>query len=50
MGGYPAWLLNETGLALRTAEPQYLRAVDAWWGELLPKIQPHLYSKGINLL
>ena len=45
-GGYPAWLLNEDGLELRTAEPKYLAAVDAWWGELLPKVKPHLYSAG----
>ena len=46
MGGFPAWLLNVTGLQLRTAEPQYLAAVDAWWGELLPRVKPHLYSEG----
>jgi hypothetical protein len=45
-GGFPAWLLNASNVALRTADTRYLAAVDAWWGELLPVVKPHLYSVG----
>jgi hypothetical protein len=49
MGGLPAWLLLKTGadgLKLRTYEPQYIAAVDRWWGALLAAAGPYAYSKG----
>ena len=48
-GGMPWWLLNEAS-ALRTYEPGYIAAVDRWWGVLLPKVKPMLYSNGGNVV
>ena len=33
-------------MKLRSEDPDYLAAVDAWWAELLPRIQPLLYRNG----
>uniref|UniRef100_A0A8C9R403 Beta-galactosidase n=1 Tax=Scleropages formosus TaxID=113540 RepID=A0A8C9R403_SCLFO len=46
MGGLPAWLLNKTDIVLRSSDPDYIRAVDNWMGNLLPKIKPFLYQNG----
>jgi len=46
MGGLPAWLLAKPGIKLRTYEQQYIAAVERWWGELLPRVRPYLYSLG----
>ncbi|KAM0938187.1 putative beta-galactosidase [Dioscorea sansibarensis] len=47
LGGFPAWLLGiEPALKLRSSDPAFLQLVDKWWGVLLPKILPLLYSKG----
>ena len=45
-GGFPAWLLTKDGIEFRTNETSYITAVDKWWGELLPRVKPHLYSAG----
>ncbi len=45
-GGLPWWLLNEPDLALRTSDPAYLKHVDAWWGELIPRVVPYLSTHG----
>ncbi|CAI9584524.1 unnamed protein product [Staurois parvus] len=50
MGGLPAWLLYKKDIALRTSDPDYLKAVDSWLSVLLPKIQPRLYSNGGNII
>ncbi|KAK9131170.1 hypothetical protein Sjap_011657 [Stephania japonica] len=45
--GFPAWLLGiEPSLRLRSSDPAYLQLVERWWGILLPKIVPLLYSSG----
>mmetsp|Transcript_125489 Transcript_125489/g.360724 ORF Transcript_125489/g.360724 Transcript_125489/m.360724 type:complete len:705 (+) Transcript_125489:95-2209(+) len=46
MGGLPAWLLRRENIRLRTYNEPYIEAVDRWWGELLPKMKPLLYSNG----
>ncbi|XP_048234475.1 beta-galactosidase 17 [Ricinus communis] len=47
LGGFPAWLLAiEPPLKLRSSDPAYLKSVDRWWGVLLPKVTPLLYSNG----
>lgn len=33
-------------MKLRSDDPDYLAAVDAWWGELLPRMKPLLYQNG----
>ncbi|NXB88070.1 BGAL galactosidase, partial [Vidua chalybeata] len=50
MGGLPAWLLWKPDIILRTSDPAYLAAVDSWLHVLLPKIKPHLYHQGGNII
>ncbi|KAL1814359.1 hypothetical protein ACET3Z_016933 [Daucus carota] len=47
LGGFPAWLLSiEPAVRLRSSDPAFLHLVDNWWGILLPKMAPLLYSNG----
>lgn len=50
MGGLPAWLLWKADVILRSSDPAYLAAVDAWLHVLLPKIKPRLYQHGGNII
>uniref|UniRef100_A0A663MZG3 Galactosidase beta 1 like n=1 Tax=Athene cunicularia TaxID=194338 RepID=A0A663MZG3_ATHCN len=50
MGGLPAWLLWKPDIVLRSSDPAYLSAVDSWLRVLLPKIKPHLYQHGGNII
>ncbi|NWH59717.1 BGAL galactosidase, partial [Geococcyx californianus] len=50
MGGLPAWLLWKPDIILRSSDPAYLAAVDSWLHVLLPKIKPHLYQYGGNII
>ncbi|XP_075772229.1 LOW QUALITY PROTEIN: beta-galactosidase-like [Pelodiscus sinensis] len=50
MGGLPAWLLWKPDIVLRSSDPDYLRAVDSWLGVLLPRVRPHLYQNGGNII
>ncbi|KAG8362986.1 hypothetical protein BUALT_BualtUnG0016800 [Buddleja alternifolia] len=46
-GGFPAWLLaQEPAVTLRSSDPAFLDLVETWWGNLLPKMSPLLYSNG----
>lgn len=45
-GGFPAWLSGTPGLRLRSSDPAYLDAVDAWFDELLPRLVPLQASHG----
>ncbi len=50
-GGLPAWLLEDGVLpggarTLRTSDPSYLAAVDAWFDALLPHVVPLLATRG----
>jgi len=44
-GGFPSWLLTKNA-TLRTYERNYIAQVDRWYGALMPKLKPHLYSNG----
>lgn len=46
MGGFPAWLLRDPNIRLRTSDTTYLSYVDKWLGMLLPKMKPLLYENG----
>ncbi|KAL6585160.1 Beta-galactosidase 17 [Orobanche minor] len=47
LGGLPAWLLaEEPAIRLRSSDPAFLDLVAKWWGVLLPKVSPFLYSNG----
>ncbi|MFG2140582.1 beta-galactosidase family protein [Streptomyces sp. NPDC048650] len=37
-GGLPQWLTGSLGRRVRTRDPAYLRAVDAWFARLLPQV------------
>jgi beta-galactosidase len=39
-GGLPAWLLADRNMELRCADPAYLKAVDAWYDQLIPRLVP----------
>ncbi|GAQ91566.1 Beta-galactosidase [Klebsormidium nitens] len=45
-GGFPAYLLTQGPMQLRSSDPRYLAAVDHWWGELLPRVKPLLWHNG----
>lgn len=50
-GGFPAWLLNkdiagDSPIKLRSSDPRFLKHVDAYFGQLLPRLAAQLYSKG----
>ncbi|CAA0821140.1 Beta-galactosidase 17 [Striga hermonthica] len=47
LGGFPAWLLaEEPAIRLRSSDPAFLNMVEKWWGILLPKVSPFLYTNG----
>ncbi|WP_194893158.1 glycoside hydrolase family 35 protein [Catenulispora pinisilvae] len=45
-GGLPSWLLAEPDLALRSTDPAFLEAVEAYLDALLPIISPRLGTRG----
>ncbi|MER5204188.1 beta-galactosidase family protein [Streptomyces sp. NPDC002825] len=45
-GGLPSWLLAEPDIRLRTRDPRFLAAVDAFFERLLTPLLPHLASRG----
>ena len=46
-GGFPAWLLKDTSISLRsTKSKEYIMAVESWMSVLLPQLQPLLYANG----
>ena len=45
-GGLPWWLNVEDDIELRCSNPAYLKAVDAWWEELLPRVNHLLSTNG----
>ncbi|XP_030064613.1 beta-galactosidase-1-like protein isoform X2 [Microcaecilia unicolor] len=50
MGGLPAWLLQNQNIILRSSDSDYLRAVDSWLSQLLPRMKPRLYQNGGNII
>jgi beta-galactosidase len=49
-GGFPVWLKFKPDLVVRTNNPAYLAAQDAWLAELLPKVAAHQINKGGNVI
>ncbi|MBB6637123.1 beta-galactosidase [Cohnella thailandensis] len=45
-GGLPAWLLEDANVRLRSCDPAYLRHVDDYYDELLPRLKPLLCTSG----
>lgn len=45
-GGFPAWLLKDKNIELRCYDEPYLKHVDEWFDELIPRIAPYQYSNG----
>ena len=46
-GGYPAWLVKNTSIILRSMDnEQYITYVESWMSVLLPKLKPLLYANG----
>uniref|UniRef100_A0A182VZ59 Beta-galactosidase n=1 Tax=Anopheles minimus TaxID=112268 RepID=A0A182VZ59_9DIPT len=47
MGGFPHWLLTKyPTIKLRTYDADYLREVNIWYNQLMPRIVPYLYGNG----
>ncbi len=58
-GGLPAWLRTEPGdalplrlrkITLRSSDPLFLEAVDAYYARLIPRLAAHQLSRGGNIL
>ncbi|MDO5739271.1 MAG: beta-galactosidase [Ornithinimicrobium sp.] len=45
-GGLPAWLMAEPDLALRTMDPRFITAVDAWFDAICDVMRPLLATHG----
>ncbi|KMM36889.1 glycoside hydrolase family 35 protein [Guptibacillus hwajinpoensis] len=46
MGGLPSWLLKEDDMALRCSHPAFLKHVEDYFDELLPRLKPYLLQNG----
>lgn len=46
LGGYPSWLLKDRNVVLRSTEPKYTAAVQAWFARLGQEITPLLAKNG----
>ena len=49
-GGLPAWLLAKPKLRVRSTDQQYLSAVEHYYHELLPRLQPYQIDQGGPIL
>lgn len=45
-GGLPSWLMVEPGIALRTMDPVFTAAVDAWYDAVCDQMRPLLATNG----
>lgn len=45
-GGLPSWLLADPGMRLRCSHPPFLRKIEAYYDELLPRLKPLLCTSG----
>lgn len=45
-GGFPYWLLNYPGMALRCSDPIYLKKIGNYYDRLIPCIRPYLMTNG----
>ncbi|GGO95593.1 glycoside hydrolase family 35 protein [Stakelama pacifica] len=46
LGGYPAWLLKDRKLVLRSRDPDYTAAVDRWMMRLGKEVKPLMLANG----
>lgn len=46
MGGFPAWLLKDKEIVLRSSHPVFLQHVEDYFDVLLPKFKKFLYQHG----
>ncbi|TWT24429.1 beta-galactosidase [Planomicrobium sp. CPCC 101110] len=46
MGGLPSWLLKDKDMVIRSSHPSFLKHVEDYFTELLPKFTRHLYQHG----
>ena len=49
-GGLPAWLLKDKNMQIRCMYSDYLKCVERFYKELLPRLVPHLESHGGNII
>lgn len=49
-GGLPAWLLKDKNMQIRCMYPDYLKCIERFYKELLPRLVPHLESHGGNII
>ena len=45
-GGLPWWLLKEKGIRLRTGDPEFLKAAEAWYHEVGAQLAPLQITRG----
>jgi beta-galactosidase len=45
-GGLPAWLLKEKDIELRCSHPSFLKHIEEYYDELIPRLKPLLSTKG----
>lgn len=45
-GGYPAWLLRDAAMRVRTLDPAYLRAAQSYMDHLGQQVKPFLWTQG----
>ena len=50
LGGYPAWLLKDRSVVLRSRDPKLTAATDAWFAQLGKQLQPLLLQNGGPIL
>ncbi len=50
LGGYPAWLLKDRSILLRSRDPKLAAATDAWFTQLGKQLQPLLLQNGGPIL
>lgn len=46
LGGYPSWLLKDRSMLLRSDDPKYIAAMNAWFARLAQEIKPLLIQNG----
>ena len=46
LGGYPSWLLKDRAMVLRSNDPKYIAAMQAWFARLGKEITPLLLHNG----